>query len=73
MTRQIQARGLGVRVVGKDGRGYGPEEWAQSGTFWQESQENLLVADNQTRRFTEADEATRRRLTRSAWGDSMRV
>jgi hypothetical protein len=70
MTRQIQDRGLGVRVIGKDGRGYPPEEWAESRTFWQESQENLLVADNQTRRYTAADEATRRRLTRNAWGDA---
>jgi hypothetical protein len=73
MTRQILNRGLGVRVVGKDGRGFPPEEWAESRTYWQGSQENLLVADNQTSRFAAADEVTRRHLTRIAWGDSTRV
>jgi len=73
MTRQIQAKGLKVLVVGKDGRGYPPEEWAESHTFWQENQENLLVADNQTRRFAAADEVTRRGLTRIAWSDPARV
>lgn len=40
-------------VVGKDGEGYDKKEWRKSRTFRQSEQENLLVADNQTRDYQE--------------------
>ena len=49
LTRRVQAEGLEVLVVGRDGRGFPPRAWPVSGTFRQGRQENLLVADNQTR------------------------
>jgi hypothetical protein len=67
-TRRVQALGLRVLVAGKDGRAYGPDEWFLSGTFRQDNQGNLLVADNQTRGYDEADAATRRQLSVMAWG-----
>jgi hypothetical protein len=67
-TRRVQALNLRVSVAGKDGRAYGPDEWPHSGTFRQSNQWNLLVADNQTRGYDEADAATRRQLSVLAWG-----
>ncbi len=67
-TRRVQALGLGLFVAGNDGRAYPPDEWPRSGTFRQGKQENLLVADNQTRSYDEADAATRRELSVTAWG-----
>jgi hypothetical protein len=68
MTRQVLARGLAVRVVGRDGVGYAPADWFGSRTFRSGSQENLLIADNRTRQYAEADAATRARLAELAWG-----
>lgn len=68
LTRQVQARGLEVRIVGRDGRVYLPAQWYESETFRAGTQRNLLVADNQTRQYLAADAAERRELTRDSWG-----
>jgi len=67
-TRRIQELHLRVLVAGKDGRAYAPDEWQRSGTFLQGKQENLLVSDNQTRGYDDADAASRRQLSMYAWG-----
>jgi hypothetical protein len=67
-TRRVQALNLRVLVAGKDGLGYDIQEWPRSGTFLQGNQENLLVADNQTRGYDEADPASRCRLSLVSWG-----
>jgi hypothetical protein len=69
LTRQILARGLDVRVVGRDGGAYPVEGWRESGTFRVGEQRNLLVADNQTREYLAADADKRRWLTYFAWGE----
>lgn len=69
LTRQIMKNNLEVLVVGRDGIGYRKEQWCRSNTFRQGDQENLLVADNQTRKFTDSDEKTRLSLSRATWGD----
>jgi hypothetical protein len=68
ITRQVTERGLEALVVGRDGRGYRADEWPQSGTFRSGDQGNLLVADNRTRQYAEADPAFRRLLADYAWG-----
>ncbi len=73
ITRQMLARGLAPRVVGRDARAYRPEEWADSCTFRAGGQENLLVADNRTRQYDEADAARRAELARMAWGDEAQL
>jgi len=70
ITRRVLKLGLQVVVVGRDGRAYLPQEWPRSRTFRSGSQENLLVADRQTREFEAADPATRRWLAYLAWGDA---
>lgn len=69
-TRQILNRGKRVIVVGKDGIGYEKENWIESKTFWQSEQENLLVADNQTRDYQEGSQERRSYLSSITWGET---
>ena len=69
-TPRVLRRGLKPLVVGRDGRGYDKEDWAVSNTFRQANQENLLIADNQTRNYAAADFENRKHLSRLAWGDA---
>jgi hypothetical protein len=68
MTRQLLGRGLKVLVVGVDGLGYEPDRWHESGTFRSGEQNNLLIADNRTDQYAEADPAFRGFLRELAWG-----
>ena len=68
VSRQIKSMKLNVLVVGRDGNAYNSDNWAESGTFWQGNQTNLLVADNQTEKYDTSIEAQRRLLSRKAWG-----
>jgi hypothetical protein len=69
ITRQLENRGLEVLVVGRDGRRFGPDQWRWSDTFRAGTQENLLIADNRTRQYIDADPGRRAALARYAWGD----
>jgi hypothetical protein len=69
ITRQLQRMGLQVLVAGADGASYPPQDWARSHTFWQGAQENLIVADNQTRAYEHGDSELRRALSGHAWGE----
>lgn len=71
ITRQVVERGLDALVVGRDGQGYRFEQWPESGTFRSREQNNLLVADNRTRQYAEADPEFRRLLADYAWGASL--
>ena len=68
LTNQILNLNLHALVVDKDGLGYGKEEWVGSNTFRNSDQQNLLVADNQTRTYQNANEETKIRLSAFAWG-----
>ncbi len=72
LTRQLQRAGGEVAIVARDGRAYAPTEWADSNTFWQNRQENLLIADNQTRAYAEGDAEQRRMMSAHAWGGQAR-
>ena len=69
LTRRVQQKGLRTLVVGRDGRAYDVEEWPDSRTFRTGEQENLLIADNQTRDYQTASRRRRRRLSRDSWGE----
>jgi hypothetical protein len=69
LSREVWARGLEVLVVGADGVAYAPARWRESATFRSGGQRNLLIADNRTRQYEEADPALRTRLEKMAWGD----
>jgi hypothetical protein len=68
LTRQVAARGLPVLIVGRDGAAYAQDRWRDSRTFRSGGQSNLLVADNRTRQYADADAPTRVFLERCAWG-----
>jgi hypothetical protein len=68
LTRQILQMGRRVMVVGRDGRAYDMERWHLSNTFWRRDQENLLVADNQTRKYDRSDPQARAVYSAYAWG-----
>jgi hypothetical protein len=68
ITARLRAMGLRVLVAGRDGHSYDTAEWPASRTFWQGSQENLLVEDNQTRAYQQGDSEVRRVLSGYAWG-----
>jgi hypothetical protein len=70
LTRQLHARGRRTVVVDRDGRPYDHREWHLSRTLWQADQEGLLVADNQTRMYSNGDLARRRLLAGYAWGSA---
>lgn len=69
MSNQILRMGLKILVVGRDGHAYLPDEWPNSETFRQGSQRNLLVSDNHTRSYENADSLQRQVLSRLAWGN----
>lgn len=69
ITKQVERMGLKPVVVGKDGRGYDKQEWHISGTFFRGRQRNLLISDNQTRRYDAEDESGRQNLEYFAWGE----
>jgi hypothetical protein len=71
LTRRVGCRGLKSVVVGKDGVVFESDAWPNSGTFRQPGQQNLLVGDNQTRLYEEADGATQRMLAVCSWGDKL--
>jgi hypothetical protein len=69
LTRQVFHLGMRALVVGVDGRAYERESWRESRTFRSGEQSNLLVSDNRTREYFEADLETRNHLSQLAWGD----
>ncbi len=70
MTRQIQGWNLDVLLVDKEGRAFAPEEWPQTRTFRSGDQSQLLITDNRTQLYRDGDLATKRDMTRQAWGSS---
>lgn len=68
LTRQIQARGLQVLVVDREGRAHGPEAWAETSTFRSGSQDKVLVEDNRIREYADASDDRKRQLRWLAFG-----
>lgn len=69
LTRQVLAIRKDVLLVGRNGRGYSPMFWADSGTFRQGMQKNLLVADNQTRNYLALPWNEKREFVMRTWGE----
>lgn len=71
-TSQLRRLGRRTLVVARDGCFYDHPQWPASRTLWQGDQEGLLVADNQTRTYTNGDLQRRRILSTFAWGPQAR-
>lgn len=69
ITKQVERMGFKPVIVGKDGKGYDRLEWNLSNTFWRGTQDNLLVSDNQTRKYDTATPEWRRKFEMFAWGE----
>lgn len=69
ITKQVERMGLRPLIVGKNGTGYDKPEWNVSNTFWRGTQDNLLVSDNQTRKYDTASPEWRRKYELFAWGE----
>lgn len=70
ITKQVEQMGLKCMIVGKNGIGYDKQEWDISNTFWSGTQENLLISDNQTRKYDSDDSGWRGKWEIFAWGES---
>ena len=68
ITNQVLRKGLNVLIVDRNGNAWVKEQWAESAIFWRSNQVNLLIADNQTRLYDNADTLNKRKMTRLAWG-----
>jgi hypothetical protein len=68
LTRQVMARGLRPVVASRRGV-VEVEDWPEARVFRSGRQEELLVADNRTRQYDEADPRRKRVLARMAWRD----
>ncbi len=68
MTAQLTARRRPPVVVDRHGAVRRAPEWPQGDVFWQGRQQDLLVADNQTRRYADGPPHHRELLSRFAWG-----
>ena len=69
ITKQVELMGLKPLVVGRDGRSYEKHKWDISNTFWRGSQENLLISDNQTRKYDMGNPDWKWRWGSFAWGE----
>ncbi len=67
LTRQLLKKGFQLRVIDRYGKAYPMDAWASSNTFWAGGQENLLITDNQTALYDQADAVTRNKLAYLAW------
>ena len=68
LTCQIEELCLRPLLAGADQRVYDVQDWPRSGVFWQRGQENVLVEDNQTRAYRDADLDLRTFFAGLAWG-----
>ena len=73
ITRQILKQGKNCIIIDKFGNAYGIKEWAKAKIFWTENQEDLLIADNQTKKYQLGDAETRKNLSYHAWGNRDRL
>src|ERR1044071_2973575 len=64
LTKRIVSLGLRPVVVDRNGGSHAKEAWPKSMTFRQGEQENLMIADNQTRQYAQSDTVKRRFLSR---------
>jgi hypothetical protein len=68
LSKRIMALGKEILVVGRNGRGYAPKFWPSSSTFRLGFQDNLLVADNQTRNYIGLSWNEKREFVLRTWG-----
>jgi len=72
ITSQLIALGRPPIVVDRAGVARTPVDWHAGDVLWQSEQQDLLIADNQTRRYAAATAGQRAVLSAHAWGTRAR-
>ena len=67
-TMYLKSRGLTTLVAGANGQSHDARHWLDSHTFRVPGQPNLLVADNQTTAYEQANINLKKNLEHRAWG-----
>ena len=67
MTNQVLKMKPRALVVDRSGRIYDVRDWKSSATFWTGTQENLMIADNMTRKYALGGSQLRQLLENYAW------
>lgn len=67
MTNQILRMKLKALVVDRSGKTYDIDAWRTSSTYWTGAQENLMIADNMTRKYAQGTAQLRHLLENYAW------
>jgi hypothetical protein len=68
LTRRVEKLGYKACVVGKDGKAYYCKDWKNSFTYRSGEQRNLLIEDNQTKAWTNADPRRKALIGLVTWG-----
>jgi hypothetical protein len=69
LTASLRRLGMVTLVVGRDGIGYDVPGWPKSSMFRIDDQSNLLLTDNQSRKFHTMSPGERATHVRITWGD----
>ena len=67
LSRAVVGNGGTLLLAAADGNAYAPLTWPAAGVFRSLGQRNLIIADNQTRRYDSATTDEKRGLGWSAW------
>lgn len=66
-SKQLLDRGYLIQIVDKFGNGKNIEDWSSSNIYWNGTQENLLIKDNQTSKFEMANPSEKKLMRYAAW------
>jgi hypothetical protein len=69
LTARVRRQGLAALIVANDGQGYDVADWWRSGTFRQQKEEGLVLADNRSGEFLQMPAGERLTHLRITWGD----
>ncbi|MFT7053584.1 MAG: hypothetical protein ACJAU1_001141 [Psychromonas sp.] len=67
LSKTIINKGLKLLMVGSDGQAYEPKSWPNSNIYMNNAQDNLLISDNMTRKYTSRTPEGRNNLRELSW------
>ena len=70
LTRTILNQGLSALVVNAEGESFELEDWPKSRTFRTGGQQELMVHDNQTRKFDSSASLQQKLMAHMSWGNT---
>ena len=68
LTNQILKMNLDVNMIDRNGMLYDSSHWKNAPVFWNDKQQLLMIADNQTEKYINASKEEQRFMTYLAWG-----